>query len=172
MMRVRFKNTRNIPSRVVTHPADRITKVSIRGTVSLPKFWRNVPREILEWMESHEHVETYESLVSDELIIKAEGYSTCHEEDVYDGELGRKIAESRARKRIYGFMYTLCKKLEIYYRDIIFGNYEISFVSPHDTAPKSCVFSSICKYHFLFNKETDYLNSLINESYTKGTDQS
>lgn len=172
MMKVRFKSTRNISSRVVTHPADRITKVSVRGTVSLPKFWKNVPREILDWTESHEHVETYESLVSNELVIKAEGCSTCHEDDMYDEELGRKIAESRVRKRIYGFMYTLCKKLKDYYEDIIFGNYEMSLVPPHHTVLKPCVFNSICKYHFLFNKEADYLNSLINESYTKDTDQS
>ena len=50
--------------------------------------------------------------------FEVEGEAICHTDDTYNRETGRRIAESRAKKKAYDIMYLLCRDLYQYYRRI------------------------------------------------------
>ena len=121
LFKVSFKETPKNPSKLVTKMGGETT-VMLKGTCDLPEFWKHLPDEIVKWIEGQSHVEGYEDIANNQLIIYAKGVSKCHPEDKYDIVFGERMAEARAKETIYKFFYHLCYKLEEYYQAILFGS--------------------------------------------------
>ena len=120
MFKVSFKETPNSPSKIVTKMGN-VTLVMLKGTCKLPDFFKYIPEDVSNWISQQKHVECYEDIVNNELIIYSEGVSKCHPEDKYESVFGERMAESRSKECIYKFLYGLCSRLYAYYDNIMFG---------------------------------------------------
>lgn len=95
------------------------TIVDIYATMSLPP---HVPDKIREWMENHPIVQGDIGTKAARLYVSRKvGQS---KEDAYDKEKEIRIAESRTKKSLHRFCYTLCRKLADHYQSMVgvYGN--------------------------------------------------
>jgi hypothetical protein len=155
IFKVSFKETPNNPSKVV-YKAGMTTNVVLKGTVELPSFWHLIPPEISKWIAMRTKVEIYENMVNNTLIIHAEGISKCKEGDKYDSLLGERLAEARAKYCIYKFFYDLCRKLEEYYSNILYGPCGVA-----DSGSGSCIVRDLKKYEGLCIRESHHIGELL-----------
>ena len=144
---------------------NKATVVSLTGIVHFPnELYKLVPFDLDEWMFHHPSVEVVDSVVRG-WTLKASGTSVCAEGDVFDPVIGERIAEARAKLKIYKFMYTLCSKLLHYYFGIIYGNAEVDkIIESHSESPKDCIWITFKKYKRLMIKESHHLGQLLSEA--------
>lgn len=101
----------------------RATIVTLKGIIRFPKhFIDTIPLSIMDWAYGHPVVEYHDSIDTAYIIVK--GKSVCREGDTFDPVLGERIAESRAKIRIYRFMQVFTEKLCTYYFALIYGKHE------------------------------------------------
>jgi len=146
---------------------DKVTVVTLTGACITPFWLNNVPRKIWDWVIWHPSVEISETYSSQNLvmIIKVSGKSVCADNDTFDAKMGERIAESRAKIRLYKFMHTLCKKFMYCYYGYIYGIPEdrgtyktITLSDYHGGLQDACR-----KYAELWVKESRHLGILLNE---------
>lgn len=144
---------------------EKATVVNLTGTVKFPnELFRLIPSDLDEWIFHHPTVEVVDSVVRG-WTLKASGTSKCSEGDVFDAVIGERIAEARAKLKIYRFMCTLCHKLLKYYFGIMYGNAEVDRVmESHSEPPKDCIWMAYKKYKNLMIKELHHLRQLLSEA--------
>jgi hypothetical protein len=145
---------------------DKAIVVTLTGKILCPSFISDcLPPKVWEWVNHHQSVEVSESYLTTGLyyIIKMSGKSVCSDNDAFDAQMGERIAESRAKIKLYKFMHTLCKKLMYCYYGYIYGvpegrgTYKTATLSDyHGGLQDACR-----KYAELWVKESRHLNSLI-----------
>ena len=155
VFKVSFKETEKSPSKV-TQKVGKTTTVILRGVVELPAFWKHLPEEIIKWIEGRQKVEGYENLADNTLIIYSTGVSKCNPDDKYDSLLGERLAEARAKYCIYKFFYNLCRKLEEYYSNILYGRCGVA-----DSGSGSCIVRDLKKYEGLCIRESHHIGELL-----------
>lgn len=159
LFKVSFKDSPKNPSKVVV-VTDRKMGVRISGTVSLPEFWKHLPEDIIEWMTDKQNlVSGEEELAKNVFYIHANGFARCHKEDKFDYVLGERIAEARAKYKIYKFFYNLTCRLYDYYNQILFGEAEVV-----DTGKGNCLAQDIKKYEALCIREAHHIGELLKEN--------
>ena len=156
MFKVSFKETPKNPSKLVTKMGNETT-VMLRGTCKLPDFFKYIPEDIMDWIAHQVHVEGYEDVANNQLIIYAKGVSKCHPEDKYDTVFGERMAESRAKECIYKFFYGLCYRLEEYYQKILFGDNGVVNSTNHG------VVGAYIKYEKLWQHEKHHQVELLQD---------
>ena len=141
---------------------DKITVVTLKGTCLMPDWWEHIPQEINNWIWTHPSVDVHDCWSGGnlKLFIEATAKAKCASGDSFDPELGKRIAESRAKIRIYKFMFTLTKKLMNYYKTI--------FVGKRSMVDYCCIGAeSIAdanhKYYMLWETEDMHLEKLLKE---------
>ena len=72
--------------------------------------------------------------------------------------LGERLAEARAKLKIYKFFYNLCDKLYEYYSKILFGPHGVV-----DSGEGSCIGRDLKKYEDLYIKETHHIGELLKD---------
>jgi hypothetical protein len=159
LFKVSFKETDKNPSRVV-NKYGRKTVVVLKGSVRLPEFWKHVPEGITDWISCQESVEIYENMAENTLVIFSEGKSKCHADDRYDSILGERIAEARAKYRMYHFFYKLISRLYDYYNTLLFG--EVGVV---DSGSGNCLMQDAVKYDEMCKKEMSHIVELLNGNH-------
>jgi hypothetical protein len=144
---------------------EKATVVNLTGTVKFPnELFRLIPLDLDEWIFHHPAVEVVDSVVRG-WTLKVSGTSKCSEGDVFDAVIGERLAEARAKLKIYRFMYTLCSKLLHYYFGMMYGNAEIDRVTEsHSEPPKDCIWMTYKKYKSLMIKESHHLGQLLSET--------
>lgn len=164
MLKVSFKN--NFKKVEVFN--NRATVVTLTGKILCPDFISDcLPTKVWEWINHHPSVEVSESFMRSGLyyIINVSGKSVCADGDTFDAKIGERIAESRAKIKLYKFMHTLCKKLMYCYYGYIYGVPEGS--GTYKTATLSDYHGGLqdtCrKYAELWVKESRHLSTLLNE---------
>lgn len=137
------------------------TVVTLTGRVKIPLWWRLIPASIEAWAWNHPSVDFEDNY--QELIIKVSGKSICSEHDTFDPVLGERIAESRAKIRLYKFMHTLCTKILLNYYGLIYGVPEnasaihtVVISDSHGGLQEECK-----KYAALWVKESQHLGKLL-----------
>ena len=141
--------------------------VTLTGECITPLWFNNVPHKIWEWVMWHPSVEISETYSNQNLvmIIEVSGKSVCADGDTFDDKIGERIAESRAKIKLYKFMHTLCKKLMYCYYGYIYGVPEGS--GTYKTATLSDYHGGLqdaCrKYAELWAKESRHLGILLSE---------
>jgi len=140
------------------------TIVTLTGKMLLPKFMEcHLPDSIQDWVYKHHSVGVHEAYeVSGYYwVIQVKGASLCAEGDTFYNVTGERIAESRAKIRLYKFICTLCHKLNIFYQSILFG-YDIDIYDDIDDA--DCLMHDYLKYENLLDKERHHLNELLQKT--------
>lgn len=129
------------------------TTCTLNGVMNIPYFWANMPKEICAWMDIQKMVHIYQYNERAHFVVR--GAATCRPEDKYNPLLGERIAESRAKIRLYKFFYTLCVKLGTYYSTLLYGE------DTYHDADKGII-KDLKKYRMLMNKEEDHIKDLLN----------
>lgn len=157
MLKVSFKDKEGCPAKRVEVFNDKATVVTLTGVVKAPEWWWKIPKEIHKWMVNHPSVEVYDNLLGN-VIVKVIGKSICSDEDEFNPVLGERIAEARAKKKLYGFMLTLTKKLICYYHNLLYGKFAVKVEG--ETAD-SCIYKEMEKYSVLYGAELEHLRNLL-----------
>ena len=164
MFKVSFRDFDG-PSKKVQTFNDRVTIVTLKGRMALPNWWYNIPSDILDWVRRHPSIDAWESLANNELVIVVQGKTIRAEEDEDNPVIAERIAESRAKIRLYKFLEKLCEKLMKYYYGIMYGNAEFDVIrESHSEEPKDCIYLACKKYRELWIKEFHHLGKLLEES--------
>ena len=164
MLKVSFKDKEGHLAKTVETFKDKETIVTLRGEIHLPKFWRAIPRDICDWIDLHQSVYNYESIVTDSMIITVKGTSKCNDGETFDPVLGERIAEARAKIKLYRFMYTLCKKLYKHYFTLIFSDEyynQKGGMRHYHPNRHGGIYEEIYKYNTLLTNESHHLEELL-----------
>lgn len=128
-----------------------VTKVTFYGTL-INGTGICMPAAIKEFIDTYKGVDYICS--GDDYIIVATGISKRNKDDIYNSTIGYRIAESRAKIKLYKFMYNLSKKFIEIIGPMIFGHSktDIAFGGIPD---------DVIKYKEFLSKENKHLNDLI-----------
>lgn len=145
---------------------DKITVVTLKGTCLMPDWWEHIPQEINNWIWTHPSVDVHDCWSGGnlKLFIEATAKAKCANGDSFDSELGKRIAEARAKIRIYKFMHTLCGKLCAYYYSLVYGKQgeaTSNFVAPND---HTSIYLDEKKYKKLLDHERHHLVELLQKT--------
>lgn len=157
MLKVSFKDKEGCPARKVEVFNDKATVVTLTGVVKAPEWWWKIPKEIHKWMVNHPSVEVYDNLLGN-VTVKVIGKSICSDEDEFNPVLGERIAEARAKKKLYGFMLTLTKKIICYYHNLLYGKFAVKV---EGESADSCIYKEMEKYSVLYSAELEHLRNLL-----------
>lgn len=163
MLKVSFKDKEGYPAKKVEVFNDKATVITLTGVVKAPEWWWKIPKEIHKWMANHPSVEVYDNLLGN-VTVKVIGKSVCSNEDEFNPVFGERIAEARAKKRLYSFMVTLINKTITHYRKILYGNCQINVFETVTYDGKPVIpnlFTDLMKYEELYSSECDHLNNLL-----------
>lgn len=140
----------------------KVTVVTLTGKLVMEL--EHIPHHIWTWALEHPSVDvsvTYHD-GHECWILKANGKAKCHKDDTPNAKLGEKIAESRAKIRIYRFMHTLTLKLGEYYLNIC-GIDDVELVSDF-VEDNSNILSACKKYMHLLDHERHHLTELLQQT--------
>lgn len=165
MLKVSFKKD----SKKVQTFNGRCTLVTLVGQMSIPNnLWSAFPNEVANWIWEHPSVDSsWGTCTKENEIIRLEcfGKSVCAEGDTFDPVIGERIAESRAKIRLYKFMHNMCEKIVQFYYGIMYGNAEFDVIrESHIEAPMDCLYLTCKKYRELWVKESYHLGKLLEEA--------
>ena len=154
MIKVSFKETKEVQKF-----NDKVTLVTLYGKTKYCGKINFLPMEIVKWVHTHPIVDNI-SFGLGSIHIKATGKTIKSENDVDNPVLAERIAESRAKIKVYKFMHTLCNKLYKYYCKIAFG--QDDFVPAYYVS--GSLYRELQRYNSLLLKESLHLEDLIEES--------
>ena len=143
--------------------------VTMVGRMTMPaELWQMFPNEVANWIWSHPSIDASWGDCTkqyEEFRLEFSGKAVCHDEDSFDEETGKRIAESRAKIRLYKFIHTLLYKLYISYFGIIFGDrYALCNIDKTaDYNKPGGIFEEMGKYQALLIRESHHLGELLKE---------
>lgn len=141
---------------------DRATVVTMVGQMTFPsELWSVFPDKIANWMWDHPIVDASCGACTNghEVInLKFSGKSVCSSDDTFNVETGKRIAESRAKLKLYLFMSKLLKMLCEYYSRLLTGYMTIPTITGSEALN-----TAMMKYNALAFKESRHLGKLLEE---------
>lgn len=141
---------------------DRVTVVTLKGELKIPmEVMNSMPKEVCDWMMNkiNPRVKVYHWQGIINVIVT--GKAVRSKEDKDDSVLAERIAECRAKIKLYKFIYTLLMKYTKYYATLLKGK-EWSFENTpiNDT---NCIAYVFNKYTKLYLNEKKHLVELLKE---------
>lgn len=128
---------------------DKATVVEITGCLRLPsKIIQNIPSDVYSWMVYHSNPRVGINLNSEYILIKAKGKAVRLDEDEDNPVLAEKIAECRAKMKMYDFVARAFCKYINYYVELMVGK-------RGEMLPLKTQGSCLCKAHEKFNELCD-----------------
>lgn len=144
---------------------DRATIVTMVGKLSMPdEVWDGMPNKIADWMWHHPSIDVQWGTGTkdvQEFRVEFSGKSTCSNDDTFNAETDRRIAESRAKVRLYRFMANLCNQLATHYIALLYGH---GVKSTGADAINDGIIKDLKKYQELCIKESYHLGKLLEEA--------
>ena len=164
-----FKVSFDKDSKKVQTFNNRATVVTITGEMSFSsEVWDIFPNKIANWMWQHPTIDAFwgNCTKGTEVInLKVSAKSVCAEGDTFEENIGKRIAESKAKVKLYKFVHNLCEMLMKYYYGIMYGNAEFDIIrESHTEEPKDCLYLTCKKYRELWIKESYHLGKLLTEA--------
>lgn len=154
MIKLSFKGE---DSKKVEHFNNKVTTVTVKAVIiGLNTYDVNYSNEIWNWTVFHPVITT--GFKSGMMTIQAEGKAKCSEEDEFDPVWGEKIAESRAKLRLYRFMTTLLYKLVEYHSKKAYGKNSTTL---RIVQGRTGFFAYARKFEGLVRSEREHLNKLL-----------
>lgn len=159
MIKVSFKSTPNRPDKEV-QVFNKATIVTLQGETVFNGEMLLIPTKIYKWIVSNHIIVDNVPFSLDSIHIKAVGRAKKSDNDEDNPILAERIAEARAKIKVYKFMYTLCKKLYEYFciRFMGFDDLRLAYWRVDS------IYGDIKKYYKLLEKEKEHLQKLIEES--------
>lgn len=167
MLKVKFKGfPLHDEKKVQRFQDDKVTVVTLYGSVHLPYFiWQNFPAEVLNWMNnySNKNIEVHLlNTISSYLMITSVGKAKRAEGEANNPVLGERVAECRAKSRIYRFMKNLCIQFILYYTKKIIGHPLMPPIDP--SKEEDSIYSAYQKYIKFEAKEQQHLSELLHSA--------
>lgn len=158
MFKVSFKDTPEQPSKVVQRFNNKITVVTLRGTLNLPNKIFQWDNSIIKWICEHPFTKDNTYWISKFHIIVT-GTAKRTNGDVDNPILAERIAESRAKIKIYRFMSLLLKRIcKLYYANL-FGN-----AKSLPSMGWGGLIGELTRYNNFLFKEEEHLNQLLEKA--------
>lgn len=152
MIKLSFKGE---DSKKVEHFNNKVTTVTVKAVIiGLNTYDVNYSNEIWNWTVFHPVITT--GFKSGMMTIQAEGKAKCSEEDEFDPVKGERIAEARAKLRLYRFMSTLLYKLTEFHSIKAFGR-DSNILVQDETG----FHAGAKKFEELVGSERKHLNKLL-----------
>lgn len=141
----------------VQHINDKVTIVTLKGYVPIsPELMRIIPLKVHQWMDSLSSVDVSDSCFG--LYISTKGKAVRAEEDENNPVLAERVAEARAKMRIYSFLERLCGNICSYYKQLLdIGCYSKKGRIVPNTDLKTLYFH----YGTLKDREKRHINELL-----------
>lgn len=163
MSKIRFKGNYKKVERFGED--DKVTLVTLTGRLLIYYYEQckkghnmGLPWFIGRWASTHKGVEVIEDYSSGEYIITAIGKTIRHDSDKDSPVYAERIAEAKAKIKIYKFAKTYYKMLLECYLDHAFGGEPIKInVNPK----RHSLMQYYLKYCMLYDKEVTHLNCLL-----------
>jgi len=95
--------------------------------------------------------------------LTVSGKAKCHEDDVFDSILGERIAESKAKMKLYSIIAKAIDKTIAKYAILLTGRPYLRAGAGRG----NCLLKARWKYEHLLQDEAEHLNKLIYESDNK-----
>lgn len=163
MIKVTFNGKEAIKTQVFNNT---ITKVTLSGVMKIPSAY-DFPSKVDDYMDNYTGVTSH--WYNGVIYVSSTGISKKSEEDVYDETLGYRIAESRAKIKLYKFLCNICRVYYQYLITLCFGeNSEVWGIHPYNKGIRY----DMSKYYVLLDREKQHLNTLIHGTDTKSPQQS
>lgn len=154
MIKLSFKGE---DSKKVEHFNNKVTIVTVKATIiGFGGYDVNYSDEVRDWAILHPVITT--GFKSGMMTIQAEGKAKCSEEDEFDPVKGERIAEARAKLRLYRFMMTLLYKLMEFHSKKAFGRDSNILRIVHTGTG---FYAGARKFESLFSHERKHLNKLL-----------
>ena len=146
---------------------NKVTKVTLEGFINDVYDENSIPTPIFAWMVDNigQHVN----------IIKMTGTAVRNDKDKDDPVLGERLAEARAKLKIYKLMKTFCNKMLKYYKLKLYGikanNKVIINTDPEELSRNDSLLKAYMKYDRLIDVENTHIKQLLynDESNTKSS---
>lgn len=141
---------------------DKVTIVTLKGIVELPDcLVYAMPMGIVDWLKLYPDLEiSYNGI--ERITIISKGKTIRDDKDKDNPILAERIAESKAKIKIYGFIINFISKYIIAYNKILTGHKD-AILSEHEEVPDS-LYGLLFKYDGFFDKEKSHLRELIEQS--------
>ena len=145
---------------------NKVTKVTLKGTIKNIYALNdlNIPQPVYDWIRDNYCIDLD--------TLEVLGIAVRRDNDKDDPVLGERLAEARAKLKIYKFMRTFCHKMLEYYTLKLYGtkasnNTIVIKVNPE----KDSLFKAYMKYDKLVNVENNHIKQLLynDESNTKSS---
>lgn len=161
MLKISFIDRPDCPAKKVQVFNNRTTKVTLVGRMRLPEaVWLiAIPKHIQKWLNNHQGVDVETTIYNSGFILIAEGLSTCSAEDVFSPVYGERIAEARAKLKLYKFALKFASELYKYYFRLLLGDSKVKYF--YSMYKQDCLHDTIQRYSELIKKEYDHLNNLL-----------
>ena len=149
---------------------DKCVVVTMVGRMTMPaELWQMFPNKVANWIWSHPSIDASWGDCTkqyEEFRLEFSGKAVCHDEGSFDEETGKRIAESRAKIRLYKFIHTLLYKLYVSYFSVTFGDrYALCNIDKTaDYNKPGGIFEELNKYQNLLYKEVLHLEKLLMET--------
>ena len=157
MWKVSFKNSKY---KTVKKFNDRATVVTLRGNMKIPvEIMDSIPQKINTWMRNKINPKVEVQFAPSIITIIVTGRAIKSKEDKDNSVLAERIAECRAKIKLYEFVCTFLMNYVEYYATLLKGK-EWSFENTpvNDT---NCIAYTYNKYTRLYLTEKNHLKELL-----------
>ena len=140
---------------------NKVTVVTLTGRMMMGL--EHIPHHIWTWALNHPSVDVNVDYSNGHecWILKASGKAKCHKDDSPNPKLGERIAESRAKIKLYKFMQTLMYKFSVYYTKLLTGKEYMEVYAFCNSNSLSC---TLRKYTELLEHERYHLDELLQKT--------
>ena len=145
---------------------DGATIVTLTGRMIIPNFIEDcLPNSVWEWVNNHPSVKVLGANLTQYYcwLIKVQGKSVCAKDDTFDVKTGERIAESRAKIKLYKFMQSMTTQLCEYYYALVYGKQGkavSNFLHPNDDS----LYATNKRYTGLLDHERHHLIKLLQKT--------
>ena len=135
--------------------SNKVTKVTLKGTIkniyALDDL--NIPQPIYDWMKDNN--------CKDLDILEVTGTAIRNNNDKDNPVLGERLAEARAKLKIYKFMKTFCNKMLKYYKFKLYGTKANNKIIIKTDPEGDSLLKAYMKYDKLFDTENTHIKQLL-----------
>lgn len=163
MIKVTFNGKESIKTQVFNNS---ITKVTLSGVMKVPSIY-DLPSKVDDYICNYTGVSAH--WFGGILEVSVTGVSKKSKDDAYDEVLGYRIAESRAKIKLYKFLYNVCKVYHQHLIEFCFGKHSKLTV---DSFSNQSICYDVIKYALFLKREKKHLNTLIHGTDTESPQQS
>lgn len=141
---------------------DRVTVVTLKGDLRIPmEVMNSIPKEVCDWMakKSNPKVKVYrwQGIIN----VTATGKAVRSEGDKNNPVLAERIAECRAKIKLYNFVHNILVRYTDYYATLLKGKNWLFEYTPIDD--NNCIAYIYNKYNRLCFNEEKHLEELLKE---------